>query len=80
MPVSSTAEDHDIDLYLLGPSGTMRAASKDTTSIFERARVVVGSESDGRGTWTLRIIGANVSSGQPQTVYWTARARLRKGS
>ena len=67
---------NDIDLYIHSPSGQARAASKSERSVFERARVVVGSESNVPGTWTLRIIGANVPH-DPQTVYWAARARLR---
>ena len=76
---SSSPAFNNIDLYLLNPSDQIRAASKSPHSVFERAHLVVGSESEAPGTWTLRIAGVNVSYG-PQTVYWTARARLRKGS
>ena len=59
----------NLDLLLLAPDGSLRALSADPSSVFERARA------SGVGPWTLRII-ADRASPRPQTVYWTAHARL----
>lgn len=63
---------NDIDLYLIDPSGAVRASSISIPSVFERARV---SGAVARGTWKLRIRGYNVPGGS-QTVYWAAHVRL----
>ncbi|HET8678756.1 MAG TPA: S8 family serine peptidase [bacterium] len=62
---------NDIDLYLINPSGSVRASSISIPSVFERARV---SGAVTPGTWTLRIRGYRVTG--TQTVYWAAHVRL----
>lgn len=62
---------NDIDLYLIDPSGAVRASSVSIPSVFERARV---SGRVAAGTWQLRIRGYNVNG--TQTVYWAAHVRL----
>ena len=63
---------NDIDLYLVDPSGSVRASSISIPSVFERARV---SGRVAQGTWKLRIRGYNVPGGV-QNVYWAAHVRL----
>lgn len=68
-----TIDPHnDIDLRLVDPTGSTRAFSISTNSVFERAQVAGGI---GPGTWKVRITGYNVTAG-PQVVYWTMVALL----
>jgi serine protease AprX len=72
-PETATQAHNDIDVYLIDPSGAVRAGSWSIPTVFERARV------DGalnNGTWKLRIRGYSVPTGS-QTVYWAAHVRLR---
>lgn len=62
------AAHNDIDLFLVDPSGTVRASSISVNSVFERCRV---SAPIAAGVWKVRIQGYNVPSG-PQTVYVAA--------
>jgi hypothetical protein len=60
-----------ISLEIVDASGTVRASSMDTLSVFQRARAVSVGTPDG---WTLRITGRYVENG-PQVVYWAAHLR-----
>ncbi|RBQ19734.1 hypothetical protein DP939_13490 [Spongiactinospora rosea] len=67
------AAHNDIDLYLVDPSGIVRASSTSIASVFERCRA---SAPVAPGIWQVRVRGYNVPSG-PQTVYvaaWTPPA------
>lgn len=65
------SEQHnDVDLRLVDPGGTVRAASISVNSVFERARVAAAINA---GQWTIRVRGFSVPAG-PQTVYFTAAA------
>jgi len=57
----------DVDLVLADETGTARAASTATGSVFERARTDAGP-----GRWTARLQGADVPGSR--TVYWTVWA------
>ena len=68
----SRSRHNDVDLYLVDPSGVVRASSISAASVYERARVA-GAVAN--GTWTLRIVAYNVSG--TQNVYFAAHVRLR---
>jgi serine protease AprX len=68
----SSSRHNDVDLYLVDPSGVVRASSVSIPSVYERARVA-GAVAN--GTWTLRIVAYNVSG--TQNVYFAAHVRLR---
>lgn len=63
-PESATGGHNDLDLYVLDPSGVIRASSTSSGSVFEKGRAPGGSA----GTWTLRIVGYSVTGSQ--LVYW----------
>jgi serine protease AprX len=71
-PSAGTEVHNDIDLILVSPSGVQRAFSRQTLSVFERARVEEVGHLD-HGTWRLRIHGFRVPGGS-QTVFYAAHA------
>jgi len=71
-PESAEQAHNDIDLQIVAQNGsTVLSSSLSELGVFERARVVGGISP---GTFTLRIIGLDVSSG-PQEVYYAAHIR-----
>jgi subtilisin family serine protease len=62
-----TTYHNDVDLYVVDPAGSYRAAAISSLSVFEVTRV--NGNLSPAGTWNLRMYGYSVPTG-PQTVYY----------
>lgn len=69
-PETPSQTHNDVDLQVYDPNGDLRAGAFSAPSVFERLEVAGPLLP---GTWTLRISGTTLHSGQ--TVYWTADVR-----
>lgn len=66
-PETPMSHSH-VDLFLIDPSNTARAAGTSETSVFER--VAVDGALSPPGTWRIQLQGTDIPSGIAQTVYF----------